>query len=219
MSTIGCGIAIWIACVGVDSEVVRRGCSNVDVDGFGARVAEVVVEVTSGLTTRCQMKIQVLSCWKMMLVMPGWITRLMVSWGRPMVLTPRAWAVRTFHISCEEHSGIVCVWPWKRLARRTTSDVREGGSCSCCCRGCSSTDHQEVATFHVTKLHERFNAFGLGQWASLIRQAIESTEIVAIAQRRGQRQRGDDVGKRVERAESFVMMVRYRQVDRLWRER
>ena len=56
------------------------------------------------------------------------------------------------------------------------------------------------------KLQERFNAFGLGQWASLIRQAIESTEIVAIAQRRGQRQRGDDVGKRAERAQSFVLM-------------
>ena len=37
-----------------------------------------------------------------------------------------------------------------------------------------------------------------GQWASLIRQAFESTEIV--------RQRGDDVGKRAERAQSFVLM-------------
>ena len=45
-----------------------------------------------------------------------------------------------------------------------------------------------------------------GERASLIRQAIESTEIVAIAQRRGQRQQGDDVGKRAERAQSFVLM-------------
>ena len=56
------------------------------------------------------------------------------------------------------------------------------------------------------KLQERFNAFGLGQWASLIQQAIESTEIVAVAQRRGQHQRGDDVGKRAERSQSFVLV-------------
>ena len=44
------------------------------------------------------------------------------------------------------------------------------------------------------KLQERFDAFGRGQWAMLLRQA-ESIENISIAQRRGHRQQGDDLSK------------------------
>ena len=40
----------------------------------------------------------------------------------------------------------------------------------------------------------------------LLRQAVESVVNITIAQRRGHRQQGDDLAKRAERAQSFVMM-------------
>ena len=39
-------------------------------------------------------------------------------------------------------------------------------------------------------------------------KAIESVEIITIAQRKGHRQQGDDLAKRVERAPSSLMMGR-----------
>ena len=91
---------------------------------------------------------------------------------------------------------------WKRLARRTTSEERVEAV------HVVATDAPPPRGGNIPrhKLQERFNAFGLGQWASLIQQAIKSTEIVAVARRRGQHQRGDDVGKRAERSQSFVLV-------------
>ena len=117
---------------------------------------------------------------------------------------PRSW--RKFHIFCEKHLGIVCNWPWKRLARRTTSDEREVGSCSCCCHGCSSTDNQEVATFHVTNCRTDSTrlVWGSGhRWSDRQSRARRS---LPQLKRKGQHQRGDDVDKRVEKVQSFVLM-------------
>ena len=62
-------------------------------------------------------------------------------------------------------------------------------------------------------LHRRLEvatslAFGRGQWAMLLRQAIESVENITIAQRRGHRQQGDDLAKRAERAQSGGGLVK-----------
>ena len=72
-----------------------------------------------------------------------------------------------------------------------TPDVSEGGSCSRCCR--ESFGLQEVATFHLTSCKNDSIRLAEGN-------GHRSSDRRLIAQRRGQRQRGDDVGKRAERA-------------------